>query len=840
MTEAFIRTEVLSTVLFYYSAVSVLAFGLLKSKYKIIRICAGAVVILQVSSFFINYDNIKTGFYVAVYDYLSRAGQPNPLGIHLNGVDRDYFTAYASCFYMFVITIIALGTVAACVYRIDFPLLFMVTFPFFELGMYWGWEVPSIYIVGLIICWVMILSMQIINQTTNKAGRKNTFAVHERRRTFYFTSKQGKSEFYTVFMKFVCILTTGIFVAAGIFSSLTGFVRTEKMDVLRYRISTGVSNFTLNDLSNAFSDYEGGLDIFSVKSVGGTNGGKLGNTDGISFNGSTALKIKTKRFNYPMYLKGYTGGYYSDNSWSPIEEDFSSFDFTDAFKKAGITPLDLDYLLWNSRELSDDDDKTATMEITVKGASKKFAYAPYGTLYSSGSESSKKMTVYDESYVKAGESKYTVTFCNLNNITLNDWSEVQNKMYEYYSAGLSTNMSYAVDDYTNFVYNNYLTVEQSTELEKAYENIITFYLGESGNYTYSQVYSAIKEYLSDNYTYTLTPGETPSGEDFIDYFLGVQKQGYCTYFATVGTELMRMFGYPARYTEGYIVQPSQFGDTPDSDGYYEIEVKDESAHAWAEVYLDSIGWVPAEFTPGYTYGNPNLTEDDDNSTTTSNGSDTSTVTTSATERQTTVSSGIRSKSTTAVTTKSGSGAKTTQTSKVGGNTTDSTTDESGGDEVSSQQTEEKQPLSPTIKYLIMTVITVVVILLIINLRRIYILRKIHAECRCADLNKRVINIYGYALKYLSLLDIKSSANVSDTQLADILIGQCHEKNIADLDDKLIILTDIAVKAHMSGDEITPDEAAQASEILRFISNEAVLRNLNSTEAFTAKYIHCLY
>ncbi len=39
-----------------------------------------------------------------------------------------------------------------------------------------------------------------------------------------------------------------------------------------------------------FSDYDGGFDLFGIKTVGGTNGGVLGKTAGISFNGSTALK----------------------------------------------------------------------------------------------------------------------------------------------------------------------------------------------------------------------------------------------------------------------------------------------------------------------------------------------------------------------------------------------------------------------------------------------------------------------------------------------------------------------------------------------------------------------
>lgn len=30
-----------------------------------------------------------------------------------------------------------------------------------------------------------------------------------------------------------------------------------------------------------------------------------------------------------------------------------------------------------------------------------------------------------------------------------------------------------------------------------------------------------------------------------------------------------------------------------------IELKGQNAHAWAEAYIDSVGWVPFEPTPGY-------------------------------------------------------------------------------------------------------------------------------------------------------------------------------------------------------------------------------------------------
>lgn len=59
-------------------------------------------------------------------------------------------------------------------------------------------------------------------------------------------------------------------------------------------------------------------------------------------------------------------------------------------------------------------------------------------------------------------------------------------------------------------------------------------------------------------------------------------------------------GIKARYVSGYAVSTSKF--KKDSDGNYTAEVLDNQAHAWTEIYIDSVGWVPVEMTPGNKTG----------------------------------------------------------------------------------------------------------------------------------------------------------------------------------------------------------------------------------------------
>lgn len=103
---------------------------------------------------------------------------------------------------------------------------------------------------------------------------------------------------------------------------------------------------------------------------------------------------------------------------------------------------------------------------------------------------------------------------------------------------------------------------------------------------------AIEAYLK-GYKYTLQPGKLPKGKDYTDDFLFVSKEGYCTSFATAMAVLGRCIGVPMRYVEGFAAKC----DTVDN--YDRYLVKNSQAHAWAEGYLEGVGWIPFEATAPY-------------------------------------------------------------------------------------------------------------------------------------------------------------------------------------------------------------------------------------------------
>ncbi|MDE6729525.1 MAG: transglutaminase-like domain-containing protein [Oscillospiraceae bacterium] len=114
----------------------------------------------------------------------------------------------------------------------------------------------------------------------------------------------------------------------------------------------------------------------------------------------------------------------------------------------------------------------------------------------------------------------------------------------------------------------------------------------------------IRNRICQDVNYTLSPGKTPANQDHAAYFLLENKQGYCEHYATAGTILARMAGIPARYCEGYMLDCSNPGtlqkiESESGKISFDAEILDSNAHAWTEIYLDGIGWIPFEFTFSY-------------------------------------------------------------------------------------------------------------------------------------------------------------------------------------------------------------------------------------------------
>ncbi len=146
---------------------------------------------------------------------------------------------------------------------------------------------------------------------------------------------------------------------------------------------------------------------------------------------------------------------------------------------------------------------------------------------------------------------------------------------------------------------------------------------------YHEIAMTLIDYLSENMTYSIEPPEAseetglpetalPSGGFFsggpltsyeeetsaLIKFLAYEKTGYCVQYASALTMMLRSLGIPARYCEGFIVSEfsTDFHGNDDPLTRYRADVYDNNAHAWVEVYYDSMGWVQYEATETFLDG----------------------------------------------------------------------------------------------------------------------------------------------------------------------------------------------------------------------------------------------
>lgn len=100
----------------------------------------------------------------------------------------------------------------------------------------------------------------------------------------------------------------------------------------------------------------------------------------------------------------------------------------------------------------------------------------------------------------------------------------------------------------------------------------------------------IESWLETNKEYSLNASHDREDGTITSEFLFEMERGYCEYFATAMTTMLRSQGIPARYVVGY-APGEQTGPT-------EYTVRGMHAHAWVEVYFPEIGWVRFDPTPG--------------------------------------------------------------------------------------------------------------------------------------------------------------------------------------------------------------------------------------------------
>lgn len=168
-----------------------------------------------------------------------------------------------------------------------------------------------------------------------------------------------------------------------------------------------------------------------------------------------------------------------------------------------------------------------------------------------------------------------------------DKNEFYYSHYPFYAENTYRyNNSAEAENYKAFVYDTYLEIPRTTQIE--FRRIADQEGFLDSELTVSEKIEMVKNYISSSKTYSLKTPKMPSGKDFATWFLNESDTGYCVHFATAGTLMLRAVGIPARYVTGYYAT---------AYANQTVTVTTDNAHAWVEYYSDTAGWIPLECTP---------------------------------------------------------------------------------------------------------------------------------------------------------------------------------------------------------------------------------------------------
>lgn len=98
---------------------------------------------------------------------------------------------------------------------------------------------------------------------------------------------------------------------------------------------------------------------------------------------------------------------------------------------------------------------------------------------------------------------------------------------------------------------------------------------------------AVEAYLKKNHAYSLTTD--PGRGDPVSNFLLKKTAAHCEYFASASVILLRCLNIPSRYVTGFYAH--------EAAGARATIVRAQDAHAWAEAWIDGIGWMTIDATP---------------------------------------------------------------------------------------------------------------------------------------------------------------------------------------------------------------------------------------------------
>jgi hypothetical protein len=365
-----------------------------------------------------------------------------------------------------------------------------------------------------------------------------------------------------------------------------------------------------SDLHYLFSE---NANEFTVNLTGySEDGGKLSEGNNLIKDSKVALKISASQRNKPIYLIGSVSDVYTGDSWEKSkkenmpEENEYSLDYAElVYALSRQTPE----VLQNNRfieritlEVDYNNIKTKTFFYPIKMSwyemfSKKVeistvpANITFSKLQGRGTSYQSifyEMNLQGEAFQKILRESDSFSYESASSINLDSarWLQENELLHDNAGSFLARWNFYELLGERAELINSRFTGLPDALPERVMK------LSEEITADYETKYDklkAIENYLRQ-YKYNLDMEQVPKGKDFTDYFLFESKEGYCTAYATAMAVLGRCIGIPTRYVEGFVAR-FQFKEDDNM-----FPVRNSQAHAWAEAYIEGIGWIPFEAT----------------------------------------------------------------------------------------------------------------------------------------------------------------------------------------------------------------------------------------------------
>jgi transglutaminase-like putative cysteine protease len=531
---------------------------------------------------------------------------------------RSSTTIFLCCM---IIPIVCLLCYAVLRYQ-NFFLSLLITFPFVEIGFFFGVAPHHVPAICLFAFWCAMAAVQMADSGSYHAAAQYGFLRHKN--TFF---PSVNMQFQVTECAGMAVLSISLLVCFGIelCIMLTNYQRPNWIKEWRTGFQNYAASVDLSDMSTIFPFFN---DAFILKKDSNSTI-LLGTEDSQEFENIPVTSIAFSSLpDGRVYLKYRTCSIYEDSSWNQLMDEeygseiFSIFDELDyhpqeflfntlyplsggtvsmtLYNTTSVLDQCVPYAFQKSSEIQcsfDDDILTMTNTYTIPESEN------FETIFS---DCITDTTFSDEELLQLCENSedYTV----LQSVA----EDAENNMTSL-SVTVSGTGSMEAETallcnggYDEFVLAHYLEVPDTKEMREiysAYKPIWENYDADTATPAETiAILQLIRHTMCNVVSYTLSPGKTPEGKDFIYYFLMENGKGYCAHYATAGTILARMAGIPARYCEGYMVNcdgnETDFRYDAELDAYT-TEIMDSNAHAWTEIYISGIGWIPFEFTYSY-------------------------------------------------------------------------------------------------------------------------------------------------------------------------------------------------------------------------------------------------